>query len=296
MDEDQPRMTAVAVAQLPAVLNDPSSNIEATAREIASAGGRGDALIVFPECHLSGYMYGSADDVRRSALSLDDPSLAPLMEACKRSGAHAVVGLLERDGNEVFNTAVTLGPSGILGSYRKQHLPFMGADRFVSPGRGSSPRVVSTPFGKVGVMICFDLRFPESARELALQGAEIIAMPTAWPERATFLADHVTRVRAVENLLFLAVADRADRENGAQYLGRSQIVAPDGAVVIDAGHDSGVFSADIDLSAARRKRLVFVPDEDELDVFGARRPDLYGELVKPTVPAQRHPESTTREQ
>lgn len=271
----------IAVAQQPGTLADVAANTRRAVQEIVLAGLRGDDLLIFPETHLNGYMFDSADDVQRSALELSDPALAAVAEASATHGVHTVMGFLERDGDEVYNSAAIFGPDGMLGKYRKQHLPFLGADRYVSPGRDRAPRVVSTPFGNVGIMICFDLRFPESARELALQGADIIAMPTAWPTHATFLADHVTRVRALENLVYLAVADRADEEAGTQYLGRSQIIGPDGGVILDALDASGTFSATVDLSISRRKRLIFSPGEYELGVFDARQPDQYGELVRP---------------
>lgn len=270
----------IAVAQLPGTLADVSGNTRRAVDEIALAGQRGDDLIVFPETYLNGYMFSSSDDVDRSALTLGDPALTAVADASAAHGVHTVMGFLERDGDEVYNSAAIFGPDGLLGKYRKQHLPFLGADRFVSPGRDRAPRVISTVFGNVGLMICFDLRFPESARELALQGADVIAMPTAWPMHATFLADHVTRVRALENLVYLAVADRADEEAGTQYLGRSQIIGPDGGVVLDALDAAGTFSATVDLSTARRKRLVFSVGEYELDVFDARQPDQYDELVR----------------
>lgn len=271
----------IAVAQQPATLGDVVANTQRAVAEIASSGRRGDDLLIFPETYLNGYMFDSAADVRQSALTLGEPALAAVADACATHGVHTVMGFLERDGDEVYNSAATFGPGGLLGTYRKQHLPFLGADRYVSPGRDRAPRVVTTPFGNVGMMICFDLRFPESARELALQGADIIAMPTAWPMHATFLADHVTRVRAVENLLYLAVADRADEESGTQFLGRSQIVGPDGTVLVDAQDASGTFSATVDLSLARLKRIVITPGEYELGVFESRQPDQYGELVRP---------------
>lgn len=271
----------IAVAQQPGDLANVAANTARAVEEIAQAGARGDDLLIFPETYLNGYMFDSADEVGRSALTLGDAALRAVADASATYGVHTVMGFLEAEGHEVYNSAAMFGPAGLIGKYRKQHLPFLGADRYVSPGRDRAPRVVATPFGNVGMMICFDLRFPESAREVALQGADIIAMPTAWPTHATFLADHVTRVRALENLVYLAVADRADAEAGTQFLGRSQIVAPDGSVVLDALDASGTFSATVDLAIARRKRLIFSPGEYELNVFGSRQPDQYGELVRP---------------
>lgn len=281
MSEQAPMPAQIAVAQQPATVADVAANTRRAVEEIALAGSRGDDLLIFPETYLNGYLFDSADDTRRSALTLGDPALAAVAEASAKHGVHTVMGFLESDGADLYNSAAVYGPAGLLGKYRKQHLPFLGADRYVSPGRDRAPRVVTTPFGNVGLMICFDLRFPESAREVALQGADIIAMPTAWPMHATFLADHVTRVRALENLVFLAVADRADEEQGVQYLGRSQIIGPDGGVVLDALDAEGTFSATVDLSLARHKRLIIRPGEYELGVFDSRQPDQYGELVRP---------------
>ena len=271
----------ITVAQVPTVRGSIDVNVATVVAAIEAAGSRGDGLVVFPECALSGYMFTSRGEVESAALGLGSDRLARVVEACARASVHAVVGFLELDQGSVYNSAATVGPGGILGNYRKQHLPFLGADRFLEPGDGQIPRVVSTPVGNVGVMICFDLRFPECARTLALQGADIIAMPTAWPGNATFLADHMTRVRAVENLVYLAVADRADEEAGIAFLGRSQIVSPLGDVLVDAGTVEGIFSADVDISLARTKRLVMVPGEYELAVFDERKPALYQELTRP---------------
>ncbi|MFF0146063.1 putative amidohydrolase [Amycolatopsis sulphurea] len=268
----------IAVAQLPPAGPAPDADLAAVIEAIGQAGNAD--LVVFPECALSGYLYDSRAAVAQAAIRLGDPRIDRLVQACRAASVHAVVGFLESDGDDLYNCAATLGPEGVLGTYRKQHLPYMGADRFVSPGRGDTPRVVETPFGKVGVMICFDLRFPESARVLALEGADVIAMPTAWPLKATFLAEHVTRVRALENLVYLAVSDRTGHENGAEYLGHSQIVAPSGEVLVDAGADAGVFGTDVALSQARTKDLVFVPGEYELRIFSQRKPSQYTAITE----------------
>ena len=277
---DPTRQARVAVAQLPTRLGDIDANVATAVAAIETAGSRGDDLVVFPECALSGYLFTSRAEVESAALALGSARLARVVEACARASVHAVVGFLELDQGVVYNSAATIGPGGILGNYRKQHLPFLGADRFLEPGNGEAG-VVRTPVGNVGVMICFDLRFPECARTMALQGADIIAMPTNWPGNATFLANHMTRVRAVENLVYLAVADRADEEAGTAFLGRSQIVSPTGEVLVDAGTAEGVFSADVDLTLARTKTLVMVPGEYEIAVFDERKPALYQALTRP---------------
>lgn len=272
----------VSVAQIPTLAGDIEANAAAVAQAILDAGRRGDTLIVFPECGLSGYMFTDRDQVLAAALPVRDPRLEPILSAAARAGVHAVIGLLETDDDRVYNTALVVGPEGIAGRYRKQHLPELGADNFVDPGDGTEPRVIDIGPLRVGLMICFDLRFPESARALALAGADLIAMPTNWPQTSHFLADHMTRVRAVENLVYLAVADRADSEAGTRFLGRSQIVDPGGTVLVDAGDTDTVVTAEIDPRRARTKRLEFDDPRFALPVFAARRPEQYRALTEPT--------------
>lgn len=272
----------IAVAQLPSRLGELADNAHAIADAIGTAAHKGAHLVVFPECALSGYMFDSREAVAAASVTLDDAVIAPIHQAARQHGIHAVVGLLERDGERLYNSAFITGPQGLLGNYRKQHLPMLGADRYVDPGDGGGPRVVDIGGLKVGTMICFDLRFPECARVLALEGADVIAMPTNWPLTATFLADHMTRVRAVENLVYLAVADRADSEAGTDFLGRSQVIAPNGEVLVHAGTEHTLVVADIDVSRARCKHLVFTDPPYALPVFDGRRPELYGALTQRT--------------
>ncbi|MET4427305.1 putative amidohydrolase [Mycolicibacterium sp. 624] len=272
---------AIAVAQVPAVLGDPGANIVSTARWMRDAAARGAQMTVFPECALSGYMMDSREEAEAAAIEANENRLAPLLEAASDTGTFAVVGLLERDGDKVFNSAVLIGPDGVVGTYRKQHLPLLGADRFVDPGDGAAQRVYDIGALRVGIMICFDLRFPECARDIALGGADVIAMPTNWPTTAGFLADYMTRVRAVENLVYLAVSDRCDRENGTDFFGRSQVVAPTGEVLVDAGTTEGISVASIDVRQSRTKTLTFDDPPYSLPVFQGRRPELYSALTNP---------------
>ncbi|MEU3164550.1 carbon-nitrogen hydrolase family protein [Streptosporangium sp. NPDC006930] len=276
----------IGVAQMSVDRTDVAANVDRVVEILRAGAAAGHRLVVFPECVLTGYLFDSRADTYAAALNVADPRIGRVVDACRESSIHAVVGLLEETDGEVHNSALVIGPSGIIGRYRKQHLPYLGADRFVEQGGGTAPRVVDTPFGRVGVMICFDLRFPESARELALQGADVIAMPTNWPAGSDILADHVTRVRALENLTYLAVADRPDSEAGTPFIGRSQIIAPSGAVLVDAGQEEGLFGAEIDVRKARTKRLIIEPGRFELPVFSGRRPEMYGEITR-SVPSGR---------
>lgn len=269
----------LATAQLPV---DPASldnNLAAALRTIDEAAGTGDVLLVFPECFLSGYLVDSGAEAAARSIPATDPRIDRLVEACRLADVHAVVGYLESEAAALYNSAILLGPTGPLGNYRKQHLPYLGVDRFVTPGdRG--PMVARTRFGRVGVMICFDLRFPEAARVLALRGADVVAMPTSWPDDVSFLAEYVAPVRAAENHVYLAVADRPDSERGVDFLGGSRVISPVGDVLV-RGQGAGVFTADVDLEVAREKHLVKQPGVYELSLFEGRRPENYTDLVLP---------------
>lgn len=281
VDRSLPR-SRVAVAQIGATLGDLAGNTKAVTGTISDAAGAGIDLVVFPECILSGYLYDSMEEVSANAVELDGSLLQDVADAHRGTGVHSVIGFLERRGDEIFNSAALFGPQGMIGVYRKRHLPFLGADRFVSAGRDGGAPVFDTPIGRIGIMICFDLRFPEAARELALAGSDIIAMPTNWAGVSSILPDIVVRVRALENLVYLAVANRPDSESGERFVGRSQIITPCGVALVDAGGDAGLRTADVPLAEARDKRIIIEPGVFELPIFEGRRPELY-EVISATT-------------
>jgi 5-aminopentanamidase len=276
---EEGRVTRMAAAQIEARTFDPQANLDKVIQWIATAASQGAELVVFPECALTGYML-SAEEARSVSEPVPGPRSQRLVEACRTAGVLAVVGTIERDAQgRCFNTAVLLGPSGVLGRYHKTHLICLGVDRFLTPG-GSLPGPFETPLGRLGMLICYDLRFPEPARVLGLAGAQAVLLPTAWPQAATLYPDHVARTRAAENGLFIVAADHVGEERGGRYLGRSLIVGPDGEVLAQAGRDEeALLIADVDLARSDRKHRVFIPAEYEIDLHADRRPDLYGPIV-----------------
>lgn len=269
----------IAVSQMSSLPGELDHNIRAVCKAIRDAASARACVVIFPECALTGYMFETREETERAAVALDDPRLLPIQQAVTQTGCHAVIGLLERDGDAVFNSAAVLAPSGQAGLYRKQHLPQMGADRFVKPGDGGRSRVFDIGTLKIGVMICFDLRFPECARELALDGADVIAMPTNWPETASMLANDMLRVRAIENFVYMAVADRADAEFGKRFYGGSRIVSPKGEVLASSAMADALVVAEVDVEQARVKELFFADMGYGISIFDSRRPELYGRLV-----------------
>ena len=196
----------------------------------------------------------------------------------------AVCGLLERAGDVLHNAAILVGPDGLIGSYRKTHLPFLGVDRFVVPG--DELNVYDTPLGRIGVEICYDLRFPEVTRTLALKGADFVAHPTNFPMAAKVQTEVITLARAAENRIFLLTANRVGKERTGEFCGWSQIVDPYGRRLAEADEtEETLLVAEVDLEKARDKDYV-VPGEYELYLFGHRRPELYGSLVEERSPVE----------
>src|SRR3989442_5916251 len=124
----------VAVAQTEPKLGEKERNLEVCLARLEEAFASGAELLVLPECALPGYMFDSAEEALPFAEEIPGPSTQALADACRRLGVHVVCGLLERDGDQLYNSAVLVGPDGLVGTYRKTHLPFLGVDRFTTPG------------------------------------------------------------------------------------------------------------------------------------------------------------------
>jgi predicted amidohydrolase len=236
-------------------------------------------LIVFPECALSGYVFESLAEAQEATETIPGPFSDAMVEFCVDNHVHTVVGLLERAGDEIYNSVFIAGPTGLVTVYRKTHLPVLGVDRFVRPGEKLD--VVETPVGVLAPLICYDLRFPEAPRTLALKGAEIIVHATNWPRPSADFPDFLTKSAARASGVFLISANRVGRERGTTFLGRSQIIPPSGRPLAEADdHSEMIITAELDLELAHRKKVVHIPGVFELDSFGDRRPELYGRLVE----------------
>lgn len=277
-------MVQVATIQFNPALGQIERNLTRIDATVRAAARQGAELAVLPECAVTGYVYGSLAEAYQVAEPVPGPISNRLAALAARSGIYVVVGLLERVGDAVYNTALLLGPEGIVGRYRKTHVLCLGVDRFTTPG-DTPYTVYQLPFARVGMLICYDLRFPEPARSLALQGAQLIALPTNWPRSSAFHPDVFTRARAAENRIFLLAADRCGQERGATFLGRSQIVDPEGTVLAEAPEegDATLLHA-IDPARADVKHVVLAPGEHEMDIWKDRRPELYH-----AIPGLPHP-------
>lgn len=273
----------IAAVQMDCKLGENKANLASIRAKLREAAGKGAKLIVFPECILSGYGFGSREAVRECAEEMPGISTLAIAEDCAELGVHCVFGLFEKTGEEVFNACALVGPQGFIAGYRKTHLPCLGADRFTDPG--DRPFAVHDLGGlKLGMHICFDGSFPETSRVLTLLGADLIVLPTNWAEQALRMATLVPRCRAFENHVYFLAANRIGEESGFAYIGRSSISDYRGDSLAFADHgDAAILYAEIDPSAAAQKRVVTCAGEYEIDRVNWRRPDLYGELVKGDV-------------
>lgn len=249
--------------------------IQVTARE-------GAQLIVFPECALTGYVFTSLEEALPLCESIPGASTGKIISVCRELNVYVVLGLLEREAGKCYNAAVLLGPRGMLAKYRKIHLPYLGVDRFVNHG-DLPPTVCQTEIGRIGMGICYDINFPEHARVMALQGADIIVLPTNWPLHREFVPEHIIPARAAENLVFIVAVNRAGEERGTRFIGRSKIAHWSGGIALAEGkpYEEDILYANIEPATAREKHLVFTPGEFEVDIFKDRRPELYSVITEP---------------
>ncbi len=272
---------AVAGVQMDIKLADPAHNLARIEGFVRQAAAKGARLVVFPECAVAGYCFDSLEEALPLGQTVPGPATERISAVCRESNCFAVFGLLERDGNRLFNACVLVGPEGPIGCYRKLHLPYLGVDRFTTPG--------DRPFGvcdaagvRVGMNICYDGSFPESSRVMALQGADLVVLPTNWPPGAECTAQFVVNTRALENNIYYMAVNRIGVERGFTFIGQSKICDPSGRILAEAAHDrEEVLYAEIDPLLARRKKVIRIPGLHEIDRVKDRRPEMYGPIVQP---------------
>ncbi len=233
-------------------------------------------LIVLPELFASGYFFDSTEQAAALAESVPGGETTRQLETWAAStGATIVAGLPERDGDRLYNAAVVVTPNGWLGTYRKTHLYYEETLHFAPGGDGFPVWTVTDRRGqsyRLGVMICFDWFFPESARTLALKGADVIAHPS---NLVLAHCPSAMPIRALENGVFTATANRIGTEtNGREsltFVGQSRICSPRAEVLATAGREEvAVISAEIDPLQARETQL-----NPYNDRRGDRRPEVY---------------------
>ena len=240
---------------------------------------QGALVVVLPELSDSGYVFERREELEDWGGPIPEGVAARrLIALAQELGIYIVSGLAEKDGDVFYNSAVFCGPQGYIGKYRKLHL-WNREKLFFKPGDLGAP-VFETPIGVVGLAICYDGWFPEIFRKMALEGADLICVPTNWVPMAgneghpEAMANVLHKAAAHSNSLFIACADRIGVERGQPFEGQSLIVGPTGwPVAGPASPDKPeIIVATVRLSEARAHRTI----NEFNDVFGDRRPDIYG--------------------
>ncbi len=267
--------------QMDILLGQVEENIQRITQKLHAASKQGGELVIFPECSLTGYCFESREEAFEHAEPENGPAQQELIFACRQLNLFCIVGYLEKSNDQLFNAAVLLGPEGVVGSYRKVHLPYLGVDRFTDYGDRPFAVQQAGPI-HLGMNICYDSAFPEASRALALAGADLIALPTNWPPGAQCMTPAAICTRAMENKLYYAAINRVGTEKGVTFIGRSCICDPGGNILVSASADEeALLVAEIDPAQARQKRIIREKDVHEIDRFADRRPEFYNSLTEP---------------
>ncbi len=277
----------IAGVQMDIKFGEPQANRDKMRAQLEQTVGAGAQLTVFPECTTTGYCFDSRGDALPYCEPADGTSVQQVGQWCRELNTHVVFGYLELDGEQIFNSLALVGPGGVVGRYRKMHLPFLGIDRFTTPAT-TPPEVFETPLGRIGMNICYDSSFPEAARILTLKGADLIVLPTNWPPTSGLTADLIPNARALENQVYFMSVNRVGKERGFEFIGKSKICDPSGKELAFANHDGEeILYGEIRPERARQKHLVNIPGEHEVHRINDRRPELYDALTKPNATWER---------
>lgn len=222
-------------------------------KEIAQEAAKTEAdILVFPECYLTGY-YNEAD-LSEVALQVDDHCMSTLVSLAEKLRITLIIGAYELTEAGLYNSAFVFDPElGVVGPYRKQMLYGDWEKTNFKPG--NQPLIFSCKGMKVGVLICFDVEFPERVRELARSDVELLVVPTALMEPYDIVSSALVPTRALENGVFVAYSNRIGSEDNLRYVGRSCIVGPDGKDLARAGPDQeGLIVGTIDVDTLKSVR------------------------------------------
>ena len=260
------------------------ANLERAIAAIGKAAAAGAQLAVFGEMYLSGYRTDEWLHRWASILDPPDPHVSAVVEVAAKHGIHVIMGLGAfgaKVPGDVYNTAILVGPTGVIGSYRKVHVAAFAQETgevsqercFYSPGKAIP--VFPTAIGSIGLQVCYDLNFPEISRVQALEGADFIVNVSASDAHSIAHWEHVTFVRAVENAIWYINCSVVGVQRGDRFFGGSRVVDPAGRVVAMGKVDEeDLVVADLDLALGRKARA-------RTHVFSTRAPALYSAISAP---------------
>ena len=264
----------LALAQISSKRENKEANIQKIEKLTLKAKYQGADLVIFPEMSLTGYVV--LDQVYELAETVPGTSTKRIEALAKQTGMHVIFGmpeLSEKTQATVFNTAVFVGPKGLIGKYRKMYLPTHSVfeeKRYFRPGY--EPAAFQTDLGNIGLSICYDVFFPEVYRLTRLKGAQLLVCISASPAVRKGYFEILTSARALENTAFLAYVNLAGVEDGLQFWGGSRLVCPTGDVVAKASYDEEDFIiCEVDYCELRTAET-FIPSLRDL------RPELFEKL------------------
>jgi predicted amidohydrolase len=282
LSKDDDTKVRIACIQMQPVIGRVEDNVAHSIGLISRAVEQGATLVVLPELSNTGYMFESREEAFALSEPIPDgPTVKAWSEIAAKRKLHLVAGICERAGSKLFNSAVLIGPSGYIGTFRKVHL-WNEENLYFEPGDLGFP-VYHTAIGRIGMAICYDGWFPETYRLAALQGADVVCVPTNWvpipgqaPGREA-MANILAMAAAHSNSIYIACADRVGTERGQPFEGQSLIVGHTGwPVAGPASRDKEeIIIADVALGEARRARNWNAFNQ----VLRDRRSDLYDEML-----------------
>ena len=242
----------VSAIQMKCILKDKQANLEHAAEFIKIAAERGSDLIVLPELFSTGYRVEDAD--AELAESIPGETTLWMQRQSEKYNAYITGGIIEKAAEgKIYDTAVITGPDNYLFKYRKMHLWGAEPPRF---SRGDELKIAELPFVKAGLLICYEIGFPEQARVLAQKGAEVIIYVSAFGKARAYAWDIASRSRALENGVFVIACNRCGNDIDTEFCGLSRIVAPDTAILAGTGIDNEtVVTAVINLEDVEKQRL-----------------------------------------
>lgn len=257
------RTVKVGAVQFTVQLGDVDANMASVREALGRLAAQGCSLAVLPEMWSTGYAYKVLNDLARRT-----PEVVTELGRLSQELGMVIVGSLpEPHGERVCNTAYVLDRGELLGTYRKIHLfSLLGEDRAFDGG--DRWLVVDTHVGRIGVFICYDLRFPELTRRLALEGAEILVVPAEWPKPREEHWRTLLRARAIENQLFVVAANCCGVQGKLDFFGSSLIIDPKGELLADGGYGQGEISATLDFEQMEKWRQA-------IPCFTDRKPEFY---------------------
>ncbi len=264
---------SLLLAQTGPKVGNKERNLKQIAEQASRARKKNIDLMIFPELHLTGYTM--KDEVFHLAESIPGPSTRKVERLAKEHGVHIIFGMPEESEVKgvIHNTAVFVGPKGLIGRYRKIHLPTHSVfeeRRYYRPGQEAP--VFKTTLGTIGLNICYDLYFPELTRLQALEGAQLIVCISASPGLRRRFFEGFCLSRAMENAVYLAYVNRVGIEEGLQFWGGSRVIAPNGSVLAQCKYDVEEFQiCKVDLGEVSRARA-FIPTIKDLE------PSLFDQL------------------